>query len=161
MPGIAHAPGGNPGRRSAGEQTDGAADTQEVNVTAPDEQRVRNTHEARITCNEPDCPGSVRHVDGAWGHIRRHTRGNVPGPGRYSRRTLTFPLYLDLPLALTEPAERRLGSRLRPGLAGRRQMLAVAPGAARALLVVPLPAWDADHMSIVRRHPGIASRYGG
>jgi hypothetical protein len=54
-------------------------------VTAPDEQRVRNTHESRITCNEPDCPGSVQHVDGAKGHIRGHTRGNMPGRGGYSR----------------------------------------------------------------------------
>ena len=57
-----------------------------IDVPAPDEQRVRNTHESRITCNEPDCPGSVRHVDGAKGHIRRHTRGNMPAlaaiPGR-------------------------------------------------------------------------------
>src|SRR5437763_7332249 len=78
-------PGGNPGRRLSGEQTDGAADTQEVDVTAPDEQRVRNTHESRITCNEPGCPGSVQHVDGAKGLIRRHTRGNMPDRRSYSR----------------------------------------------------------------------------
>ena len=40
--------------------------------------------------------------------------------------------------ALPDPAERRLGLR-------RRLMLAVAPGAAGALLVVALPARDADH----------------
>src|SRR2546423_15307615 len=65
---------GNPGRRLTGEWTDGAADAQEIDVTAPDEQRGRNTHESRITCNEPDCPGSVQHVDGAKGHILRPTR---------------------------------------------------------------------------------------
>src|SRR5260370_35077884 len=75
-PGIARAPGTKPGRRLSGEQTDGAADAQEVNVTAPDEQRVRNTHDARITCNGSGCPGSGRHVDGTKGHSRRHTRGN-------------------------------------------------------------------------------------
>src|SRR6476619_5862854 len=85
-PGIARAPGmGNPGRRLTGEQTDRATDAQEIDVTAPDEQRVRNTHEPRITCNEPDCPGSVRHVDSAKGHIRRHMRGNMPRPAGYSR----------------------------------------------------------------------------
>ncbi len=94
-----------------------------------DEQRVRNAHYARITCNGPPCPGSVRHVDGAKGHIRRHTRGNMPAPA------------LIPGLALAEPAERRLGI----PIPFRRLVLAVAPGAARALLVVPLPARDADH----------------
>ena len=59
-------------------------------------------------------------------------------------------------LALTEPAERRFGPGS-PGVLLRRQVLAVAPGAARALLVMPFPARDADHVSIVRSHPGIAS----
>ena len=45
-----------------------------------DEQRVRNAHYNRITCNVPNCPGSVRNVDGAKGHIRRHTAGNMPAP---------------------------------------------------------------------------------
>src|ERR1700730_9315285 len=49
-------------------------------------------------------------------------------------------------LALAEPAKRRL-SAIVPR---RRLVLAVAPGAARALLVVPLPTRDADHVSIVR-----------
>ena len=51
-----------------------------------DEQRVRNTHEARITCNVPACPGAVRYVDGSVVRIRKHTRANrpsaaaIPGP---------------------------------------------------------------------------------
>jgi len=78
-PGIARAPGSEkPGRRLSGEKTDGAADAQEVDVPTHDEQRIRNTHYNRITCNGLDCPGSVRHVDGANGHIRAHTRGNRP-----------------------------------------------------------------------------------
>jgi hypothetical protein len=90
-PGIARAPGSEkPGRRLSGEQTDGAADAQEIDVPSHDEQRVRNTHYARITCNGSDCPGGVRHVDGAKAHIRRHTRGNVRAlaaiPGRYGGR---------------------------------------------------------------------------
>jgi hypothetical protein len=51
-PGVARAPGSeNPGRRLSGEQTDSALDAQEVDVPSHDEQRVRNTHYARITCN--------------------------------------------------------------------------------------------------------------
>jgi len=57
-------------------------------VPSHDEQRVRNTHEARITCNEPDCPGTVRHVDGSVVLIRKHTGGNrppaVPIPGLFA-----------------------------------------------------------------------------
>jgi hypothetical protein len=51
--------------------------------------------------------------------------------------------------ALAEPAQRRVRLGV-PGL-GRRLVLAVAPGAAGALLVAPPPARDADHASIVRR----------
>src|SRR5690242_21404203 len=108
-PGIACAPWvqTKTGPAISGGLTDGTADAQEVDVPSHDEQRVRNTHESRITCNEPDCPGTVRHVDGAGDRVRRHTRGNVPpaapipgtGPGRR-------------PSALAEPAER--------GLPGRR-----------------------------------------
>jgi hypothetical protein len=48
--------------------------------------------------------------------------------------------------ALPDPVEQRLGRGLR-----RRLMLAVAPGAARAFLVVTLAARDADHaLSIVQ-----------
>ena len=43
-----------------------------------DEQRVRNTHESRITCNEPGCPGTVRYVDGPAVRIGWHTDGNLP-----------------------------------------------------------------------------------
>ena len=91
VPGIARAPGQKyPGRRLSGVATDGTTDAQEVDVPPHDEQRVRNTHYARITCNGSDCPGGVRHVDGAKAHIRRHTRGNVRAvaaiPGRYGER---------------------------------------------------------------------------
>jgi hypothetical protein len=55
--------------------------------------------------------------------------------------------------ALPDPVEQRLGRRLR-----RRLMLAVAPGAAGALLVVALPARDANHVSIVRPSRGACSR---
>ncbi len=189
-PGIARAPGTKPGRRLSGKQTDGAADAQEVNVTAPDEQRVRNTHDARITRNGSGCPGSVRHVDGAKGQIRRHTRGNRPAlsaiprspPGpTTSPSPFTAPPSLVAPPSLlspvgagalwlagvgltplrrstlAEPAERGLGLWRCSRLAGRRQVLAVAPGAAGALLVVLFPARAADHLSIVRLRPCISS----
>jgi hypothetical protein len=48
--------------------------------------------------------------------------------------------------ALVDPVERRLGGMLRvaPGIR-RRQVLAVTPGAAGAVLVMPPSARDADH----------------
>src|SRR5712691_11624090 len=183
-PGIARAPGTKPGRRLSGKQTDGTADAQEVDVPPHDEQRVRNTHDARITCNGSGCPGSVRHVDGAKGQIRRHTRGNRPAlsaiprspPGAFEAPpSLVAPPSLLSPVGagalwlagvgltplrrstLAEPAERGLGFWLCSRLAGRRQVLAVAPGAAGALLVVLFPARDADHLSIVRLRPCISS----
>jgi hypothetical protein len=48
--------------------------------------------------------------------------------------------------ALPDPAELRLG------VGVWLPMLAVAPGAARALLMVLLTAGRADHVSIVARH---------
>jgi hypothetical protein len=67
-------------------------------VPSHDEQRVRNTHEARITCNEPDCPGTVRHVDGPVGQIGWHTDGNLPP-------AVAIPA---LAPVLADPAERGL-----------------------------------------------------
>jgi hypothetical protein len=69
-----------PGRRSSGAATDGAADTQEVDMPPHDEQRVRGHHFSRITRSRPGCPGQFRHVDSPDGHMRRHTRGNRPIP---------------------------------------------------------------------------------
>ena len=65
-----------PGRRSTGVETDGATDAQEVDVPTHDEQRIRNTHDSRITCNGSGCPGQVRHVDSAGGHTLGHVGGN-------------------------------------------------------------------------------------
>jgi len=145
-PGIARAPGQKyPGRRLSGVATDGTTDAQEVDVPTHDEQRVRNTHCSSITCRDLECPVNVRHVDGAQRHIRRHDGGNmrvraaIPAPccsrccSRRPARGAAGAVS-----ALPDPAERRLGLR-------RRLMLAVAPGAAGALLVVALPARDADH----------------
>jgi len=99
-PGIARAPWfqTKPGRRLSGGQTDGTADAQEVDVPSHDEQRVRNTHEARITCNEPDCPGTVRHVDGLVVRIGWHTDGNLSSAAAIPA----------LASALAKPAERGL-----------------------------------------------------
>ena len=68
---------------------------------------------------------------------RRLFPARVPGPCFVAARSS----------ALAYPAEPGLGG----GRPGRRLVLAVAPGAARALLVLPLPARDADHVSIVRQ----------
>ena len=108
-----------------------------------DEQRVRNSHCSSITRNDLECPVNVRHVDGAQRHIRRHdgdntrVRGTIPAPccSRWPARGTAGAVS-----ALPDPAERPLGRGLR-----QRLMLAVAPGAAGALLVVALPARDADH----------------
>jgi len=53
-------------------------------VPTHDEQRIRNTHYSRITCNDPGCPGQVRHVDSP-SRLRRHTRGNEAAVANYSR----------------------------------------------------------------------------
>ena len=124
-----------PGRRSTGVATDGATNAQEIDVSTDDEQWVRNTHYSRITCNGPGCPGQFRHVDSANANRRRHECGNragpqaIPGTARGS--------------ALADPAERRFGPG--GGRFGRRLVLAVAPGATGAVLVMVLPARYADH----------------
>jgi hypothetical protein len=75
-PGIAARPVKYPGRRLSGVATDGATDAQEIDVPAHDEQRVRYSHCISITCNEPECPVNVRHVDSGC-DIRGHERGNM------------------------------------------------------------------------------------
>jgi hypothetical protein len=78
------------------------------------------------TCGfEPLFPRRVA-LDAARGGPARGGRADA---GRARRKS-----------ALPDPVEQRLGRGLR-----RRLMLAVAPGAARALLVVALAARDADH----------------
>ena len=74
-----------------------------------------------------------------------HMRGNRAGPASIPRVPAAYaPGHRACcRSALTDPAERRLG----PGghRSGRRLVLAVAPGATRAVLVVMLPAGEADH----------------
>jgi hypothetical protein len=82
-------------------------------VPSHDEERVRNTHCIRITCNGPDCPGSVRYVDGAKGHIRRHTCGNKTQATTYS---------LVIPLLSRSPPGRFRGSSLVRGQPWRSQL---------------------------------------
>jgi hypothetical protein len=118
-------------------------------VAARHEERVRNGHVNRITCNGPGCPGGVRYMDGAAPHSGASYRSVISGgiamptcPGR------ALFLRIGCVSALPDPAERRLGL-IAPGQ-GRRLVLAVAPGTARALLVLPLTAGHADHLCIVR-----------
>ena len=124
----------------------------------------RPTSNGSVTLMKPGSHVTIRAVQAASG---MWTAGRVTAG---AIRVATFPAAAPIPrsprpfgsrggsLALPDPAERRLGSWLRLRCVGRRQMLAVAPGAARALLMVLLPARNADHVSIVRRRPGIASR---
>ena len=58
-------------------------------MPAHDEQRVRNSHYARITCNGYGCPGSVRDMDGAERYIRAHAPANRAVPGPIPRRAAT------------------------------------------------------------------------
>ena len=69
--------------------------------------------------------------------------GPPPAPWAASRAPACSPRRIYRHSALAEPAERRLG----PGghRFRRRLVLAVAPRAAWAVLVVALPAWNADH----------------
>ena len=73
-------------------------------------------------------------------------------------RAATRPRALLFPSALADPAERRLGPLMPAGRRfGRRLMLAIAPGAAGAVLVVALPAGDANHAPYSAvRFPAIA-----
>jgi len=92
-------------------------------VPTHDEQRVRYSHFNSITCNDLECPGNVRHVDGAKRHIRRHAVGNmraraaIPAPYAVpvlSRLVLGGRGAGRRPVsALPDPAELRLGRGLR------------------------------------------------
>jgi hypothetical protein len=80
----------------------------------------------------------------------------IPAPP-VRKVTLCFPA---LGSALADPAHRRLGRVLGvAGGVGRRQVLAVAPGAPGALLMLPAAAVDADHAPIVA--PGGKTGTGG
>jgi hypothetical protein len=86
---------------------------------------------------------AVQAMSGMW-TVRSVTSGGMSTPTEVFWRV--FPPLAGVPpgarpgSARADPAERRLGS----GARGRL-MLAVAPAAAWALLVVPLPAGNADH----------------
>src|SRR5579875_171199 len=136
----------DPGRRSACGTTHGAADAQEVDVAAHDEQRVRNAHLSRITHAGLVCPAVC---PAQAGHARGNLRRAAAIPGR------AVPGGNVTVSAGPDPAERRL-RRPVPGVL-RRQVLAVAPGAAGAVLVVPLTARDADHGLYSARWPGITA----
>jgi hypothetical protein len=82
--------------------------------------------------------------------VRRLTSGGIRVAT--CARWPLFPVAMASGLALAEPAERRLRAGV-PIMPGRRLVLAVAPGAARALVVVPLPARYANHLSILRLGP--------
>ena len=149
-----------------GVQTDGAADAKQVYVPAPHKQGVHRAHDTSITRCCTACPSRPRHrgrrIRGTlvWHHvganvcIRRaysaplENSKNVTGPRCPRLRGLGRPAGLMALLsggqrrsALADPAHRRLG------LTGRK-VLAVTPGAAGAVVVMALPAWNADHAPI-------------
>jgi hypothetical protein len=152
-PGIARAPGE---RIRAG---DYRASRQMALWTRRKSTWRRTTSSGSLTLMTPGSHVTDRTVQAASGMwtVRVVTSGGIR-VATCPRRPL-FPAPLRSPalfpgpgLALAEPAERRLGPegpRIpgNPRLPGRRLVLAVAPGAARALLVVALPARDADHVS--------------
>ncbi len=126
---------------------------------------------SRSTCRRTTSSGSVtviatashvsglvvQAVSGMW------TERGVTSLGIPSATCASWPLFPARASALANPAERRLGLRHR-----RRLMLAVAPGAAGALLMVPLPAGNADHSLycaaqlgasvLIRDRTGLAAR---
>jgi hypothetical protein len=150
------------GRWSAAVPTDRATDPEQVNMPARNKKGVSGGHASSITRAIPFCPGTIRPCGTAAGQWRAracpnaHVSCQLPWLQAYSRRQALFRATIR-GSALPDPAERRLG-RL-----GRRQMLAVAPGAARALDVAPVTARFADHAGIFRcpaaRGPG-AGRQG-
>ena len=108
-------------------------------MPAHDEHRVRNTHLCRITYLSLVCPAKVGHGSGNLGHVDGYS-----GRGRKSCNGLAS---AGPALPLADPAQRRL-HRL-PARVLRGQVLAVAPGAAGAVPVMPLAARNADHPLIV------------
>ena len=113
-------------------------------MPAHDEHGIRNTHLSRITYFGPVCPATVSHADGNPRPLAAIPASVVTLRSHSSRlRALPLP----------DPAQRRL-HRCLAGILGR-QVLAVAPGAARAVLMVPLAAGDADHVLYCARRPGI------
>jgi len=146
------------GRRSVS-ATQCAADAEEVHVPAHNEHGIRGSHRGIVTRLGAVCPQRRSRVGRpAFTHDRvtAHVRGRIPGPWpgpdgnqdfravRQPRwrtaRSAAFPL---TSLALADPAKRGIGR----ALAG--QVLAVAPGAARALVMSALAAGGADHVLIL------------
>jgi hypothetical protein len=117
-------------------------------VPAHDEHGVRNTHLCRITYLCLVCPAKVGHGSGNFWGVAGYS-----GSGRKSCNGLA-----SLPwLALADPAQRRFGRVSARVL--RWQVLAVAPGAAGAVLVMPLAARNADHRSSLSRTYGADCRH--
>jgi hypothetical protein len=121
----------------------------------------RTTSNGSVTLITPGShvtDGNVQAASGMW-TVRWVTSGGIRVATCHDRPAIPGRAFS----ALAEPGEGWLGlvGGGRPRRPGRRKVLAVAPGATRALLMVPLPARDADHVSIVRRHLCIASPYRG
>ena len=135
-------------------------------MPAPYEQGVRRAHRTSITRSCAACPSGPRHRGRrtrgrlVWHHvpanvcIRRaysaplENTKNVTGSRCPGLRGLGRPPGLMVLLsagqrrsALADPGHRRLGPLSLTG----RKVLAITPGAAGAVVVMALPAWNADH----------------
>ena len=81
-PGSRHTPGIQHGQWSAGVQTDGASNAQQIDVTARDQKGIRGAHGFSITRGYAACPGIVRHTGG---DLRDLVRGGGPFCARHDR----------------------------------------------------------------------------
>ena len=115
-------------------------------MPAHDEHGVRNTHLCRITYSCLVCPAKVGHGSGNFGHVGGYSgrrRKSCNGLASAGLPGSALPAFVLSALALPDPAQRRLGRVSARVL--RWQVLAVAPGAAGAVVVMPLAARNADH----------------
>jgi len=128
------------GRRSVSASTQRAADTEQIHVPASDKQGIRGSHTGMVTRRGTLCP--ERFTSGGTPSLTHALANRAHGRGYSStrRRPWRPPIHPRLPQsAVAEPAQRRVGRFL------RRHVLAVAPGAARAIVVAALTAGGADH----------------
>ena len=128
-------------------------------MPARDEQRVHSTHTSSITRICIGCPRSRAFLaEGTrrayvWHHVHANITPNRPYSVQAGNLTANQSAWRwrIAGSALADPAQRRLG---RPG----REVLAITPGTAGAVLMVTLPARNADHGSFLPTSTGHGHR---